>query len=80
MDRTFHPTFWLKHFDGNTVHDVPIEKITGEVFELVDQVTAVSNSVRHGAPLPATGEDGRWSVAMCLRAQESVDAGKPVPF
>ena len=80
MDRTFHPTFWLNHFDGNTVHDVPIEKITGEVFELVDQVTAVSNSVRHGTPLPATGEDGRWSVAMCLRAQESVDTGKPVSF
>jgi myo-inositol 2-dehydrogenase/D-chiro-inositol 1-dehydrogenase len=80
MDRTFHPTFWLKHFDGENVHDVPIEKITGEVFELVDQVNAVSAAVRDGKPLPATGEDGRWSVAMCLRAQQSVDTGKPVLF
>lgn len=80
MDRTFHPTFSLKHFDGETLRDVSIEKITGEVFELVDEVTAMADAVRDGAPLPATGEDGRWSVAMCLRAQESVDTGKPVAF
>jgi myo-inositol 2-dehydrogenase/D-chiro-inositol 1-dehydrogenase len=80
MDRTFHPTFSLKHFDGESVHDVRIEKITGEVFELVDQVNVVSAAVRDGSPLSATGEDGRWSVAMCLRAQQSVDTGKPVAF
>jgi myo-inositol 2-dehydrogenase/D-chiro-inositol 1-dehydrogenase len=80
MDRTFHPTFSLKHFDGENVREVPIEKITGEVFELVDQITAVSAAVREGSPLPATGEDGRWSVAMCLRAQESVEKGSPVMF
>ncbi len=80
MDRTFHPTFWLKHFDGENVREVPIEKITGEVFELVDQITAMSAAVREGALLPATGEDGRWSVAMCLRAQQSVETGKLVAF
>src|SRR5206468_1057225 len=26
MDRTAHPTFWMKHFDGETVRDVPITK------------------------------------------------------
>ncbi len=80
LDRTFHPTFSLKYFDGERVHEVPIGKTTGEVFELVDEINAMAASVRDGAPLPASGEDGRWSVMMCLRAQESVDTGKPVAF
>jgi myo-inositol 2-dehydrogenase / D-chiro-inositol 1-dehydrogenase len=80
LDRTFHPMFSLKHHDGETVRDVPIEKTTGEVFELVDEITAMCASIRNGAPLPASGEDGRWSVAMCLRAQESVKTGQPVLF
>ena len=78
LDRTFHPTFGLKHFDGENVRDIAIEKPTGEVYELVDEITAMAAAVRDGSPLPATGEDGRWSVAMCLRAQESVDTGAPV--
>jgi len=80
LDRTFHPTFSLKHFDGEKVQEVVIEKATGEVFELVDEITAMCAAVRDGAPLPATGEDGRWSVTMCLRAQQSVDTGEPVNF
>jgi myo-inositol 2-dehydrogenase/D-chiro-inositol 1-dehydrogenase len=80
LDRTFHPSFSLKHFDGTDVREIPIEKPTGEVFELVDEVNAMAAAIREGAPLPASGEDGRWSVAMCLRAQESVDSGKAVAF
>lgn len=80
LDRTFHPTFSLKHCDGGSVCDVPIEKPTGEVYELVDEITAMAAAVRDGAPLPASGDDGKWSVAMCLRAQESVDRGGPVAF
>jgi myo-inositol 2-dehydrogenase / D-chiro-inositol 1-dehydrogenase len=78
LDRTFHPTYSLKHHDGETVRDIPIEKPTGEVYELVDEITAMAAAVRDGTPLPASGEDGKWSVAMCLRAQESVDTGAPV--
>ena len=80
LDRTFHPTFSLQHFDGETVRAIPIEKPTGEVFELVDEITALAAAVRDGAPLAASGDDGRWSVAMCLRAQESVETGLPVTF
>ena len=80
LDRTFHPSFSLKHFDGTEVREIPIEKPTGEVFELVDEINALAAAIREGTPLPASGEDGRWSVAMCLRAQESVDSGKPISF
>ena len=80
LDRTFQPIFSLKHFDGETVRDVAIDKPSGEVFELVDEITAMAAAVREGTPLPASGEDGRWSVAMCLRAQQSVQTGQPVLF
>ena len=80
MDRTAHPTFWMKHFDGETVRDVPITKITGEIFELEDQVALLVAAIRDGVPLCATGEDGRWSVVMCLKAAESVKSGGVVPL
>jgi myo-inositol 2-dehydrogenase/D-chiro-inositol 1-dehydrogenase len=81
MDRTFHPTFWLKHqrgVAGEAPTDVPITKMTGEVYELTEQVGHVIAAVADGRPLLTTGHDGRWSVAMCLKAQESVDRGREV--
>ncbi len=78
MDRTLHPTFFLKAFDGENVEEIRIDKITGEVFELEDQMEMLVRAVRHGEPLAATGEDGRWSVAMCHAAARSVGLGQPV--
>jgi myo-inositol 2-dehydrogenase/D-chiro-inositol 1-dehydrogenase len=78
LDRTFHPTFSLRHFDGTAVHEIPIDKLTGEVYELVDEVEAVVRAVRGEAPLHVSGEDGRWSVAMCLAAELSLASGEPV--
>ena len=80
MDRTFHPTFSLKHFNGEKVVDVPITKLTGEVYELVDEISMVSRAIRGEGLLAATGEDGKWSVRMCLEAQASVDRGAVVNF
>jgi myo-inositol 2-dehydrogenase/D-chiro-inositol 1-dehydrogenase len=77
-DRTFEPTFNLKVQVGDTFTDVPIEKPSGEVYELVDEVAAVVRAVRDGTPVPCTGEDGLWSVAMCLKAAESIESGQPV--
>jgi len=73
-DRTRHPTFSLKAFDGEEVKTIPIEKITGELFELEDQIEMLVHAIRDGQPLACTAEDGRWSVAMCLAAQASVDS------
>lgn len=78
LDRTRHPTFSLRAFDGNEVKTIPIEKITGELFELEDQVGMLVEAISQGKPLACDAEDGRWSVAMCLAAQESVDTGRPV--
>ena len=80
MDRTFEPTFYLKLQRGDTLSDVPIDKPSGEVYELVDEVAAVVRAVRDGTPVPCTGEDGLWSVAMCLQAAASLELGQPVPL
>ena len=78
QDRTRRPTFFLKAYDGEKVEELPITKMTGEVFELEEQMEMMVRAIGDGAPLAATGEDGKWSVALCLAAQESVDSGMPV--
>lgn len=75
MDRTRHPTFSLRAFDGTDVTDVPIEKPTGELFELEDQIVRVADAIQTGKPLHCTADDGRWSVAMCLAATKSIQSG-----
>jgi myo-inositol 2-dehydrogenase/D-chiro-inositol 1-dehydrogenase len=78
MDRTRHPTFSLRGFDGEQVREIPITRTTGELFELEDQIAMLAAAVRDNRPLSCTAEDGRWSVAMCLAAQQSVDSGTVV--
>lgn len=80
LDRTLHPTFSLHLQDGERAVEVPIVKITGEVYELADQMEMMLRAVRGEGPLSCTGDDGRWSVAMCLAAQHSIDTGMPVPL
>jgi myo-inositol 2-dehydrogenase/D-chiro-inositol 1-dehydrogenase len=78
MDRTVHPTFSLRAFDGEQVQQIQVDKVTGEVFELEDQTAMLVRAVRQGGELSCSAADGRWSVAMCLAAQESVESGRPV--
>jgi myo-inositol 2-dehydrogenase/D-chiro-inositol 1-dehydrogenase len=80
MDRTFHPTFSLKYFNSEKIEDMPVTKIPGEVYELEDLLANMTLAVR-GAPWRgASGKDGRWSVAMCLKAQESIKTGRLIHF
>jgi myo-inositol 2-dehydrogenase/D-chiro-inositol 1-dehydrogenase len=80
MDRTFEPTFSLQLLEGDRVTDLPIAKPSGEVYELVDEVEAFVKAIRYGTPVACTGEDGQWSVVMCLAAAESLATGLPVRF
>ncbi|MCA9247698.1 MAG: Gfo/Idh/MocA family oxidoreductase [Planctomycetales bacterium] len=78
MDRTFEPTYTLKVQRGDQIEEVVIEKPSGEVYELVDEVASVVRSVRQSTPPICSGRDGYWSTAMCLQAAESVRTGVPV--
>jgi myo-inositol 2-dehydrogenase/D-chiro-inositol 1-dehydrogenase len=75
MDRTFEPTFSLRVQRGAALEDVPIPRAAGEVFELGDQFARFVQAVETGAPPAATGEDGCWSVRLCLKARESARSG-----
>lgn len=76
--RTPHPSFGLKYSRGEQLHDVAFAEPTSEVVELELQMAAVVRSIRQGVPPPVSGEDGRWSVRLCLAAQRSVDERRPV--
>ncbi len=78
MDRTRHPTFFLKAFDGQKLEHVRIERAAGELFELEDYIAVLVRAIRDGCPLPCRGEDGMWSVSMCLSAARSVKCGEVV--
>jgi myo-inositol 2-dehydrogenase / D-chiro-inositol 1-dehydrogenase len=67
-DRTFAPTFSLRLQSGDKLEDVPIANPAGEVFELATQFARFVDAIRTGAAPAATGEDGKWAVAMCLQA------------
>ena len=80
LDRTRHATWSLRAFNGDEVQQIPIEKPTGELFELDDQIVMMADCIRSGRPPACSAHDGRSSVALCLAAQESVQSGKPVPL
>jgi myo-inositol 2-dehydrogenase/D-chiro-inositol 1-dehydrogenase len=80
MDRTFKPTYSLRLQRGSVLEEVPIFRPAGEVFELEDQFARFLDAIEIGTLPAANGEDGCWSVHMCLKAQESAQRGVPVPF
>ena len=80
MDRTLHPSFSLKAFDGKEVKDIPIEKITGELFELEDQLNLMADIIAGKAPVHCSGEDGCRAVALSAATLESAKRKQPVGF
>ncbi len=79
LDRTLEPSYFLKVFDGETLEDVKLEKHSGEVFELREEIAQCVDMVRTGKKPIATGLDGLWSAGLCLVAEESIRQGKPLP-
>ena len=56
-----------------------IEKHSGEVFELREEISRCIQMVRGEAEPAATGRDGLWSAGLCLLAEEAIRQGKPLP-
>jgi myo-inositol 2-dehydrogenase/D-chiro-inositol 1-dehydrogenase len=73
--RSAEAQFSLTYGEGANVTPVKIDTFTGELVELQQEINAVAEAVRGGKPVPANGQDGRWSVLLCLAAQASVDRG-----
>lgn len=79
LDRTLEPTASLKVFDGENLEEVKLEKQSGEVFELREEIAQCITMVRTSKPPIATGLDGLWSAGLCLVAEESIRQNKPLP-
>lgn len=79
LDRTLEPDFFLKVFDGEKLEEVEIEKHSGEVFELREEIAQSIRMVRGEKHTLATGRDGLWSAGLCLVAEESIRQQKPLP-
>jgi myo-inositol 2-dehydrogenase / D-chiro-inositol 1-dehydrogenase len=79
LDRTLEPTCFLRVFDGEKLEEVKLEKQSGEVFELREEIAQCVGMVRGTRKPIATGQDGLWSAGLCLVAEESIRQGKPLP-
>lgn len=79
LDRTLEPTYFLRVFDGENLEEVKIEKHSGEVFELREEIAQCIEMVRTGKAPIANGQDGLWSAGLCLVAEESIRQNKPLP-
>ena len=78
--RSDRPTFALRYGLGDDIHEVEINRSTGELLELADQIAMMVRCVNYGELPLCTGEDGRWSTLLCLAAQRSVETGNIVPL
>ena len=79
MDQDPEPDVRLvfHHAGGDEVQDVP--SATGHAHDLVRQTRAFVRAVQEGSPVPATAEDGRAAVALCLAVEASLSSGAAVP-
>jgi len=78
LDRTLHPTAFLRVFDGENLQEVNLAQQSGEVFELRAEIARCVEMVRHGTPPAASGMDGLWSAGLCLFAEESIRQSRPL--
>ena len=77
-DRDLSPTASLKvGFDDN-VEEIPLNKPTGELFELEEEIDMFAQAIKGERQIAASGNDGIWSVAMCEFAQQSIDQRKEI--
>ena len=79
LDRTLEPEYFLKVFDGEKLENVKMEKHSGEVFELREEIAQCVEMVRTGKKPVASGTDGLWSAGLCLVAEESIRQKRPLP-
>ncbi|MDR0336154.1 MAG: Gfo/Idh/MocA family oxidoreductase [Planctomycetaceae bacterium] len=71
LDRTLHPKFFLKAFDGQEVREISITKMTGELYELEDQLQWMADAVQGKAPIHCTGNEGCFAVRLSAAALKS---------
>lgn len=69
-------SLWVQDADG--VRAVSVPQRTGHAFDLPRQTAAFLAAITEGAPVPASGGDGRAAVALCLAVERSLVEGSSV--
>ncbi len=77
-DRSLDPKFSLTYFDGEKFEEVKMKNPSGEVYELGEEIAMCVRCIRDGTAPVASGEDGLWSVGLCLAAGVSARNGEVV--
>jgi myo-inositol 2-dehydrogenase/D-chiro-inositol 1-dehydrogenase len=70
--------FWLEYGRNNVKHKVAIERPAGETFDLKAEINQIVKAVQEGASIPATDQDGKEAVRICLAAEKSLTTGEAV--
>jgi len=63
----------LHHAGGDEDQGVP--QATGHAHDVVHQTRAFVDAIRHGRPVPATADDGRAAVELCLAVEAALRSG-----
>jgi len=70
--------FWLEYGQNKTKRKITIDRPAGETFDLKAEIDQIVKAVQEGKPVPATGQDGKEAVRICLAAEESLNSGEVV--
>ena len=66
-------------FDGPEAVDLPLDRPSGELYELEEEIRRMVASVRSGVPF-VSGDEARKAVLVCLAAEASARLGHEVPL
>ena len=78
LDRSEKPGYSLELSHDGGLRAIEVISTPGELFELRQEIQAMTEAVRDGEPLPITPDEARRAVALCLSARESLATGKGV--
>jgi myo-inositol 2-dehydrogenase/D-chiro-inositol 1-dehydrogenase len=71
-DRIRDPEFGLIYFDGESEHEIGLDRMAGELYELETQMAQFTQVIAKGEQPAATGTDGLWAVKLSLAAHHSI--------
>ena len=72
------PVYWLEIGCDQKRRRITIERPAGELDDLCAEIEQVVRAIQTGAPLHATGQDGRAAVSLSLAAEQSIRTGTVV--
>ena len=78
LDRSEHPAYSLEISEDGRMTPVAVPGTPGELFELREEIAALTRVLTAGGSLPITPEEGRRAVALCLEAARSLETRQVV--